>query len=314
MFRFMTHFSKRLMWVGIFSSFALVRSARCQYDSLSPEQMRSLIQRFKESQTKGKLEYRVSLIKDTFILYEPVVAEMWVKNISQDTVRVLDPTVADWIIEDEKGNKYPPKVLNDVVDQRLSPADSFGGTIGIQHHGVSMPPPYPFFSFPVGKYNATFKVKDFTKIFVFYVVEPKGENAEAIKLYLEAFEPYWGEQFSRASPAERIELGKEEVRRLLVVADRYPRSPYANVALTKAISSAWGSAGDAELSHRLTLRALRELPQKNWTYMHFLRAYYETKGDALGLNNELDSIIRVNSHPRLTATARQELKKLESKK
>ena len=98
------------------------------------------------------------------------------------------------------------------------------------------------------------------------------------------------------------------------MADRYPKSVYARTALPLAIGTAWNGLSDGELAYRITGRLLRQFPDLYWEGIYFLSAYYSTKGDTVAFKIELDSIIKANSHPKLTAAARQELKKLEVKK
>jgi len=262
----------------------------------------------------AKLEYRVTLFQDSFFLYDPVGIELWVKNLGSDTAQVwFDPTQG-WVLQDQDGKLYPSTVhIHYTGPKVIQPGDSLGGLTGLSDNGVRIPGPYPYLVLPVGQYSVYYKIgNDSTSPLAFRVVEPEGEENKALKLFLDAYFPINGEKFLQGTPQQRTEFVREHVKKLLRFVERNPKSVYAVVALPEALTATWNILHDHKLAYQINNRIMREYPESRLNGFNFLKAYY--RDDPAGLRVVLDSIIRVNPHPRITAGALKTLKDVEKEK
>ena len=263
--------------------------------------------------TAAKLEYRVTLLQDSFLLYDPVGIELWVKNFGPDTAEVwLDP-MQGWILWDQDGKVYPSSDhVHYTGPEVISPGDSLGGLTGLSDHGVVLPGPYRHRVLPRGEYKIYYKIdSDSTLPFNFKVVEPQGEEAKALKQYLDAFSPTSEEKFFKTSRPEKRKFFAENVKRLLQFADRYPASTYAVTALSYASTTAWVNLRDRQLVHKIQMKLIRDYPDSRIDHIGYLKFHYINNPTAF--RAILDSVVKANFHPKLTAKAKEALKKLDNK-
>lgn len=259
------------------------------------------------------MKYSISLTKDTFLLYEPVFAEIWIKNINSNEVKVQTYSKwEDWVVKDLKGKVYPLPVsrLLAVSSEKIIPAgDSMGGRVDLLVYGIDSQL-YPFGVFPVGDYRVQYQVDtNSTGSLAFTVVEPSGKEAEALKLYSEAYT-----STRRGVPTNKSRF-VEEVQRLELVADRFPNSVYAPAALDRAINVAWNILTDGDLYYRIVMRKMREYGDPSLTGIDDLNFYYKyVKGDMGRFKVQVDSIARTTANPKLSAVAKSALKRLEIEK
>lgn len=261
--------------------------------------------------TAATLEYRVTLLQDTFLLYDPVGIHLWVKNLSSDTAQVWFDQTQGWVLKDQDGKQYVSTVSILYAGPRfIPPVDSFGGLTGLDSdYGIKIPGPYPYPSLPVGKYEVYYKIgRDSTALLTFRVVEPKGSEGEALKYFLDAYSPIIGSKFSQSTSEQRTAFFREHVEKLLHFVDRYPKSVYAIDALPQALSAAWGILHDHGFAYQINNKIMRDYPNSRLNGFDFLKAYYADNSAAL--RAVLDSIIKVNPHPRITAGAKATLREL----
>lgn len=270
---------------------------------------------FQANKEGGKLEYQISLPKDTFFIYEGVSGNVKVKNISSKPIPFEAPwwVSDDWVIIDHNGISYSSKeAIHRVVPldwemPKLKPKDSTEWITGLSDQGTwDTTSLYPSIFFPVGKYTARYPPD--TIPFTFYVVEPTGEESEALKVFLDAFYPKRRDVLWKLPREERPPLIKESAERFLEMANRYPKSIYAYQALSRAAISFWGTLHDHDRWYQITQRIIREYPSAGWGQISSLRIYYQEKNNFSGYKNELKDIVKRKDHPKLTETAKKALK------
>lgn len=261
--------------------------------------------------TIRKLEYHVTMLQDSFLLYNPVAIWLGVRNLGPDTAQVWFDATAGWVLHDQSGRSYSSTVAVDYAAPRIiQPGDSIGSVTSLSDYGITIPGPFTSPALPVGEYKVYYKIEhDSTPPFTFKVVEPKGEEGKALALYLDAFSPTSGDSFFQTKDKERVELLREHANRLLQVVDRYPKSVYAIDAVSRALSTAWDALYDRKLAFEINARIIRDFPDSRLNGIGFFKAYYGD--DRAAYRATLDSIIKVNPHPKVTAAAKQALKDLK---
>ncbi len=185
-----------------------------------------------------KVSYRASISKDTFLLHESVIIDVWQKNVSKDSVRIRDFPEGGWTIYDQNDKKYrvPVVYMRAIGEEpKLKAGDSTGGPVNLLNYGITdIHQPYLYGFLPVNRYTARYSVDSIP--FTFYVVEPTGEEAEALKQYLDAYLPTNAENFSRfTKPEERDSLLKEKAKNLLRFSESFPNNKYTPQALLDAM-------------------------------------------------------------------------------
>lgn len=263
----------------------------------------------------AKLEYRISVNKATYLLYEPVIAELCVKNVSNKTAKIYWNITEGWVIHDQSGKLYRSALHAGMYPpyREIRPGDSLKETAGIQFYGIIIPGPYRTRTFSIGDYEVYHEQAGKNSTIRFRVMQPEGEEAEALKVYLSAYEPTADEDYANFPRDEQDRLRKEEIKRFQILAGRFPKSVYAMPALNSAVSSAWNGLHDGELAYKINARLMREYPEIYDGGIEFLKLYYYTKKDKVGYRVELDSIAKANTHSKLTNAAKQALKRLEVK-
>lgn len=261
----------------------------------------------------AQLEYRVTLTKPVYLLHEPAAGVVWVKNISDKAVTTRVVISEGWFIFDQDGKRFKPQFSDLYLPVEIKPGDSLGGVVGLEGYGI-LHRLYRLFYFPLGDYTVYYKVgRDSTARMHFRVVEPTGEDAEALKFFLEANSVTTGKEFFGGGPEVKDSLFREEVRRLQLLADRYPKSFYAYRALTSSFETAHNILHDGELLYDINARLMRQFPQTRADAIDFLREYYKSHKDMDGFRKELEKIIEENLGSNLTAAAKKALEKLEEK-
>ena len=217
------------------------------------------------------LEYRISLSKDTFLLYENIYAQVWAKNVSSIPMQCTLSRLFDfWNIADSKGKKYPPPYIShrSKIAPAIKPQDSTGR---IMSFGYGIKDSLNFTIpalLPTGQYSARHP-RD-TLPFIFYVIEPTGEDAEALRQYLDAYSPTKLENFIRFSkPEERESLLKEKAEKLFYFSEKLPNSIYTPQALLEAISMT-----DVEMQHKIIQKLLDyPFPKKECIFLMLTQAF-----------------------------------------
>lgn len=269
-------------------------------------------------QNEALLEYRISIAKDTFLIYEPIIAKVWLKNLSTKTIQTGFREGEGWVIRDQSGKNYR-KFTHDTYlppVRELKPGDSLGGAYGLFDYGVIQSKDgYPFWFFPEGGYRAYYAPSGSEMPLIFHVVNPKGEDAEALKLYLAAFSFVWGEvgKFSQMSEREKDLRFVEQVKKLYSVGTRYNKSVYGGVALSHANNSAMIIMHNKEIAQQMILELAQEFPDASGWAVNLLEKYYKTQRDVSTFRTELKKIIQRNANPGLTTAAKEALRKLDSK-
>lgn len=269
-----------------------------------------------------KLEYRISLPKDTFFIYQPINVKLWVTNLSKKSIPLekidytRNPTnnTHAWSIQDRNGKNYPSHLWIGyefiTKDPKLKPCDSIGGVMGLNIYGITDTTQlYPHDFFPNGVYTAKYRLDSVP--FLFRVIEPTGEEAKALNTYLNAFYPSrWDTINSITSSEERIKLFNKTSVLLLEMVANYPNSLYSPLALSHARGI------NTDSIYTMVRRLIKEFPQKGPIYIDALKFYSEWKNDEFRLREELKKIIEEESHPELIAKAKEELKavKMEIRK
>lgn len=270
---------------------------------------------------KKKVEYRISLTKEIFFIYEPVLAELWIKNPNADTVKIWTQLKwEDWSLQDQNGKYYKLNIHVTAFPSEIPipSGDSLGNVRDFRDYGETNPDqPYPYGFLPVGEYKLSYQIGDDRTAppLTFKVVEPTGEEGEALKSYLDAYKPIQrGENFYNASTDERIRLNKESMKKLVAFVDRHPKSVYSAHALESASSKAW-MFGEGGLAYRLETRRANEYGDPTMRHFDFLHMYHVmTRRDTAGYLAELDSIMRKSANPRLKFEARKALERFNELK
>lgn len=265
-----------------------------------------------------KLEYRISLPQDTFLIYQGIGVGLWVKNVSQKNISVEKISYNrnpindnhSWSISDSVGKNYPSNFWADrafvTPAPMLKPCDSIGGTMGLSDHGIiDNNQLYPYDFFPKGTYTAKYPFDSLP--FIFYVVEPTGEESEALKLFLDAFYPSRRDTLWKLPSEERLPLMRESAEKLLQMADRFPKSIYAYDALTFAALTCW-TISDHERWYQIQQQIIEKYPSASVGSLSSLMSYYKEKDDFAGYKNELKNIIKRGANPKLTAAAKKVLR------
>lgn len=310
--------------------------------NISAEQVHT----FQIERNGAKVSYRASLPKDTFLLYESVIANVWQKNISKETVRIRDFPEGGWTIYDQNRVNYRVPVVDARAvgeGPKLIPGDSTGGSVNLLDYGIEdIHQPYPYGFLPVNRYTARYSVD--TMPFIFYVVEPSGEEAEALKQYLGAHLPIKAENLARFTKLEeRDSLLKEKAKNLLLFAENFPKSTYTPQALLAAMYKM-----DAETQNKIIQKLLLyHFQNREYAFLILTEAFYgsiqevQVKTIQIMLNdfpefalnfqprhysdifhflknsfyyqrdywNELDQIIKTNKNEKVVAAAKEALRK-----
>lgn len=269
--------------------------------------------------SRPTLEVRVSLNKDTFLLYEPVIGEVWAKNVSSDDAEIYFYNT--WGIQDRNGQDYSPGGTTVCFPNGIKPGDSLGGTIDLFEEAggalamVSSGAYYRYrcLAFPIGEYKVHPPFAPDSISLIFHVVEPWGDEVKALELYLDALSPFTRENYRSSSVTGGSRLITESVSKLELVADIYPKSVYAGLALSEAARMA--SSYERKLSYQIITRLIQEYPEVAlWTWaIAFLRVHYQNENYVAGFEEELKRIIELNADEKLTARAREALRELEWK-
>ncbi len=271
---------------------------------------------FSDESLNTKLKYRISLNKDSLLLYEHVIGEVCVKNISRKPVRVLVGNLwKGWVIQNQHGNYYR-KVFNTWDHSRgteIKRGDSLSiGTDISEYYGIKMSR-YSYMlgtGFPAGKYLAYYKMNnDSTSPSTFKVFEPKGDDSSALELFLDAQSLIEIGRYGSASIEEKSTLAKETVSKLRDVAEKFPHSRYASMALEVALSQAFYKLKNFDLLYEIIQRLVKDYPENAASRLHYLQIYYEHNGNLNGYRDELKRIIKNKAHPKLVSAAKAELKK-----
>ena len=139
------------------------------------------------------LDCRIAFPKDTFLLLEPISAEVWIKNIATDTIQIYHITFGPWIIQDESGETFNQTA--DII--RFNPfslraGDSTGKTVSLGRFGWQLdllyplaPPIKPYL--PAGNYKAYCK-PDTIPFFFKVALDSSSKNHLRRKTFLEFVE------------------------------------------------------------------------------------------------------------------------------
>ncbi|MCI0526943.1 MAG: hypothetical protein L0Y56_05745 [Nitrospira sp.] len=175
---------------------------------------------------------------------------------------------------------------------------------------------YPYSFLPVGEYTISYRVdSNSTDPMKLEVVEPTGNEARALRQFLDAYVPINDSVNNRRKGEKRRRGFPEQVERLIAFVDSFPNSVYAAKALSSAETHAWNLLGDGELAYRLNKRLIREYGDPFMSGLEFFKLYYlMTRNDTLGFKMELDSLIRKSDNQQLIQSAHQKLKMLERAK
>jgi len=128
---------------------------------LSCPAMPQQVHTFQIERKGAKFECTVSLPKYSFLLLERVRGKLWIKNISQETVKFLLSKPYSWTIHDKNSKTctHPDFSIPPLKSFELKPGDSIGGVtelerINFDETSITSDSFYRNPYFPLGKYTA----------------------------------------------------------------------------------------------------------------------------------------------------------------
>jgi hypothetical protein len=185
------------------------------------------------AQASEKLQIRIWTDKDQFFVQEPIPVYYDIKNISASTQFLSFGMVEeDFVIKDEQGRGYSTHLRGSFGGRdSLKPGESFHTSLDIaERYGLRN----------IGEYicyihTQPSAVLDFgwikSNTIKFKVIEPKGDEKKALDLYLEAEKLSWCKD-------KDPKKWEQAFYRYLELADKYPKSVYAPVALYASLFKA----------------------------------------------------------------------------
>lgn len=281
---------------------------------------------FRTSNNGASLDVRISLTKEDYLLYEPIACAVWIKNVSAKPTDVFFASWSGWVVVDEKGKRYKPVPMIDHFRPRqINPGDSLGGQFNpmerLNEGLLVSKDAYPRYVLPKGQYHFWYKLYGDSAFLRFEVKEPRGSEATALKLYLEARgvinEYTLSANFPDTGARNRQ---REAILKLLQLATKYHNSVYAVPALRLAEVSAVNVVYDSKLRAQIHRRLLQEYPEVAMGFLYYLnlqRSVISTYrwGDQRiqKLRSQLFEIIQVSRDEKVQKRAREILNEIDSK-
>lgn len=264
-------------------------------------------------------QVRISASKAAYLEQEPIILRYTVKNISDRTIKL---TFLDlpyhFKINDQNGLTYPARFsieLGFVNTDSLIPGQEYKDSVGITDlYGVVSSGEYScYFELPQGlkEYVSPGGKSNVIKIMV---KEPEGDEKKALDMLLEADKLTFSRDEQRGGrDLKRAELGFLKYQEL---ADKYPKSVYAPLALASA-RGVYRYSNNLEERKKMipvSKRLIEEYPNS----IYFMSAFtslvevYEVSKDKAGAVNALNELIQKHPNSKISQEARRRLGQVEA--
>jgi len=264
------------------------------------------------------LDIKIWTDQPEYLVREPIIVEYTVKNISDSTIRMTFLLLPfDFKITDQNGVSYPGRLSIQVGfadDDLLPPGGECNGGVNITDlYGVVSSSEYScYFEHPQGpkEYISPEGKSNEIKIMV---KEPEGDEKEALDMLLEADKlKYSRDEQHGGRDLKKAELGFLKYQEL---ADRYPNSVYAPLALDGAIG-VYQYSPDFE-SMKKIIPVCKRLIENYPNSIYFLSAFtslegvYEVLKDKPGAIAAMSELIEKHSDSKISEEAKRRLEQIE---
>jgi tetratricopeptide (TPR) repeat protein len=266
------------------------------------------------SQASDKLQIRIWTDKDQFFVQEPIPVHYEIKNISDSTIRLCFTMIyEDFIIKDEQGRGYAPHIRGSYGACRdsLKPGEIHQARLDVSGYGLKNIGEYTCYiytqpsnvlHFPWTKSN-TIKFK---------VIEPTGEEKEALEMFIEAGTVETVEEENQGRCPKR---GEPEFLRYEALVEKYPNSVYAPLALREAIGIYFYSRDLQE--RRKIIPVCKRLIENYPNSLYFASAFmslvdvYEILKDKEGAIKTMQELIEKHPNTKISERAEYWLEKIK---
>lgn len=257
-----------------------------------------------------KLEIHIRSDKNQFFVHEPILVYYQVQNVSDSIVFLSFGMIQeDFIIKDEQGRRYATQFRGSWMPMdSLRPGEMHSSAVNVYEcYGVQDIGEYTCYVYSQPSAVLHFPTIESNTI-KFRLLEPKGEEKEALDLYLEAESLKWTKD---KDPEKRA----HSFLRFQELVDRYPNSVYA----PSALSSAWGiyrysqKLEDRKKNIPVYNRLIENYPDSHYAPSAFcgLVETYEKLKDKSGAIRAMKELMEKHPDTNISARAEYWLEKIE---
>ncbi|MGB8656274.1 MAG: hypothetical protein WCE90_00635 [Candidatus Zixiibacteriota bacterium] len=245
--------------------------------------------------TPPKLEAKLILYKNQYLLREPIWIKVQVTNVGSEPGKFEFVNIDGLTIKDTIGTIYPCKFAIDRFPVNINPGQTFEEQFNIlTSYGVKEDTFWVRFYLPPEKYQVYYQVEDGVRSesFSFSIMEPGGDEIKAMNLLKESYD-------LQIQKKDKESLGK--LKELIRV---YPKSQYYVYALLL-------SAGGLEDWYDLIQRFpdSREAIQA----IGSIALTYEYKKDKQGFIDAMNSLIQKYPNTDIAKEAKDRLNRMDDK-
>jgi tetratricopeptide (TPR) repeat protein len=219
----------------------------------------------------------------------------------------------DFVIEDKNGKHYRSHILGSYGGgQDFAPGEIYTKSLDVGgRYGANGVGEYTCYihSYPFFVSNAPYLNSDTIE---FKVVEPKGEEKEALRLFSEAEKLRYARSVAGGPDFAKKELG---FQKYLELVDRYPKSIYAPKALSSAVGVYIYSPKPEENRRVIPvcIKAIEDYPDSYYFVWAFtdLVLTYENLKDREGAIKTMKELIKKHPNTKISEEAQRRLKEIE---
>jgi len=182
--------------------------------------------------SQQQLAVELSLDKTTYYVTEPMYLTRSFVNTTIQPIPLYYISFDCLFIEDDKGQFYYPNVQFSGPGHTIAPGDSFSyiNELVSTYGNPWLESENEIYGFPVEVYTTQLKCQDkyvqvTSNILKFHIIEPEGEEKDALKLYTKMY--YMNLYKKEFDPEETIRVG-------LTLVEKYPNSVYSPSVLMLA--------------------------------------------------------------------------------
>jgi len=264
------------------------------------------------------LDIKIWTDQPEYLVREPIIVEYTVKNISDRTIRLTFLILPYQLkIKDQNGLTYRPRLsisLGFVGADSLRPGEAYNGSVNITGlYGVDSVGEYSCYLQKPRGFSEYVSPEGQSNLIKIIVKVPVGDEKDALDMLLEAdkLKNSIDEQYG-GSDLRKLRLGFIKYQEL---ADRYPHSVYAPLALASATETYEYSIN---LEERKEIIPLCEKLIENYpNSIYFMSAFtslikvYEALKDKTGAKATMNSLIKKHPNTRISEEARKRLKQIK---